>query len=213
MRRTVLVLWLAVSAVATAEAQTGKHFSLGGGIGAHNYSDSRFESKEFGFVPMYRFSKGGEHQDGWSLDMKTSVGMSNISVPSELAGTDARLGKLRTIPLFVGLGPAYRQGPTKLSAWVTGGPSFNNFEIDDGARAAYQAAGSSLDAVHAKTSWALKPGVSASYDLTSWLALKGSISYTINRPTVLMRINDASTSETWKLDHSSADVGLVLGIL
>jgi len=211
MRTGMLVLLLALSTAAAAEAQTGKHFSLGAGIDFHDYSDSRFNSKNPGFSPMYHFSRG-RGADGWGWDMKTSIGFSQVNVPTDIGGAEVQFGKLRTIPLLVGVARAYRQGPMKVGAWVAGGPSFNNFEIDGGAKAAYQAAGSDLEAVHAKTSFAFKPGVSASYDLSSMLALQGSVSYTINRPTVLTRIDGVSTSETWKLDHSSAALGLVLGL-
>lgn len=211
MRRGILVLLLTLATAAAAEAGVGWKFSLGAGISFHDYSDSRFGSTDLDIVPMYRFSKGvGEN--GWDWDMKGSISFSQTDVPTELAGADVRLGKLRTIPLLFGVARSYRHGPMKVGAYVTGGPSFNHFEIDGGARTAYEAAGSSLDAVNAKTSFAFKPGVSASYVVSSWLALRGSVSYTINRPTVRIRIDGASTSETWKLDRSSATLGVVLRI-
>jgi hypothetical protein len=211
MRRGMLVLLLTLATAAAAEAQTEKQFSLGAGIGFHNYSDSRFTSKELDIVPMYRFSRTGE-ENGWDWDLKSSIGFSVVDAPTDLAGAEVRLGRLRTIPLLFGVARGYRHGPMKIGAWVTGGPSFNNLEIDPDARTAYEAAGSSLDAVHAKTSFAFRPGVSASFRLSSLFALQGSVSYTINRPTVLTRIDGVSTSETWKLDRSSATVGMVLGI-
>lgn len=222
MRRDMLLLLLMLSTAAAAEAlagetvvvtpQTGRKFFLGAGIGFNDYSDSRFGSTDLDIVPMYRFSKGGGEK-GWDWDMKTSIGYSGINVPTELAEADVRLGKLRTIRLLFGVARSYRHGPMKVGAYVAGGPSFNHFEIDGGARTAYEAAGSSLDAVQAKTSFAFKPGVSASYAVSSWLALRGSVSYTINRPTVRIRIDGASTLETWKLDRSSAALGVLLGIL
>ena len=212
MRTGTLALLLALSTAATAEAQTGKHFSVGAGIGFQDYSDARFSSKDLDITPMYRFTKGGSGEPGWSWDMKTSIGFSNLDVPADIGGAEVRLGRLRTIPLLLGLARNYRQGPVKIGAWVTGGPSFNNLEIDRGARETYAAAGSTLEGIHAKTSWAVRPGVSATYNLSPWVGLQGSASYTINRPTVVTGIDGTSTSETWKLDHSSATVGLVMGI-
>ena len=211
MRRGMLVLLLTLSTAAAAEAESGRKFFLGAGISFHDYSDSRFGSTDLDIVPMYRFSKvGGEN--GWDWDLKSSISFSGIDVPTELAGADVRLGKLRTIPLLLGVARSYRHGPLKVGAYVAGGPSFNHFKIDGEARTAYEAAGSSLDAVDPKTSFAFKPGVSASYVVLPWLALRSSVSYTINRPTVKIRIDGASTSETWKLDRSSATLGVVLGI-
>jgi hypothetical protein len=210
MRKGMLVLLLALSTAAAAEAQTGKHFSLGAGINFHDYSDSRFNSDNPGFQPMYRFSRSREN--GWGWDMKGSLSFSRLQVPADVSGAEVRLGKLKTIPVLFGVARTYRQGPMKVGAYVMGGPSFNDFEIDDEAVSAYRATGSDLEAVHAKTSFAFKPGVSASYDLSSWLALKGSLSYTIHRPTVSTLVDGVSTSETWNLDHSTAALGLVLGM-
>jgi hypothetical protein len=210
--RILLALLIAVSTAAAAEAQSGKHFWVGTGVSFHTHADSRFSSSTMSIVPMYRFSKGGVHENGWGWDMKSSISFSGTRVPAEVAGAEVRLGTLRSVPLMLGVARAYRHGPMKVAAYVTGGPSFNHFEIDGPAQVAYETAGSRLDAVHAKTSFAFKPGVSTTYDLSSWLALRGSVSYTINRPTVLTRIDGVTTSEVWKLDHSSASLGMVLGI-
>ena len=78
--------------------------------------------------------------------------------------------------------------------------------------ASYRAAGHSLDAAHVKTSFAFMPGVSASYDLSSSLAVQGSMSYMIDRPKVLTRIDGVSGSENWNLNHGAASLGLVLGV-
>ena len=211
MRKGMLVLMLALSTSGVAEARNTKLFSVGAGISFNDYADSRMESKELDFVPMYRFSKGvGEN--GWDWDLKTSIGFSGVEVSTEVDGAEVPFGKMRTIPVLLGVSRAYRQGPMKIGASVTVGPSFNRFEIDPRAREAHQAAGGALEDVDAKTSFALKPGVSASYRLSSLLSLKASVSYTINRPRVTTRIDGVSTSETWKLDRSSARLGMVLGI-
>lgn len=212
MRTGIFVLLLALSTAAVADAQTSKRVSLGGGLSFHDYSDSRFSAKNnLGFVPMYSLNRGSG-KDGWGWDLKTAISFTQINASTEATGAEVQLGKVRTIPLFVGVGRVYRQGPMKVGGWVTGGPSFNDFEIDDVALSAYRAAGSELEAVHVKTSWAFRPGVSASYDLSSWLAMQGSVSYTINRPEVHTVVDGVSTSENWNLDHSTAAMGLVLGL-
>lgn len=211
MRKCIFVLLLALSTGAVAKAQAEKRFSLGGGVSFHDYSDSRFESKSLSFGPRYRLNQG-RGANGWDWDLKTSLSFSQMNVPTEVFGSEVQLGKMRTIPLLVGVARAYRHGPMKVGAWVTGGPSFNDFEVDEEAMAAYQAGGNDLENVHVKTSMVIKPGVSATYDLSSWLALQSSVSYTVHRPTVRTLINGVSTSETWKLDHSSASLGLLVGI-
>lgn len=88
--------------------------------------------------------------------------------------------------MLFGVTPVASSRADEVGAYVTAGPSFNDFEIDDGARSAYQASGSDLETVRAKVSFAFKPGSSATYGLSSWLAL-----------------------ETWKLDQSTATLGVV----
>ena len=211
MRKCIFLL-LALSTAAVAEAQSSKRLSLGAGVSFHDYSDSRFESKSLSFGPRYRLNQGRRGENGWDWDLKTSLSFSRMDVPTEVFGSEVRLGKVRTIPLLVGVGRTYRHGPMKVGAYVTGGPSFNDFEVDEEAVAAYQAGGSDLENVHVKTSAVFKPGVSATYDLSSWLALQGSVSYIIHRPTVRTLVDGVSTSETWKLDHSTAGLGLLVGI-
>jgi len=176
MRRIILMLLLATSTAATAAAQTGKHFSVGMGMHSSLYTDSRFSSNSngLGFIPMYHFSRSSDARDGWRWETKATISFSGVDVPTNVAGSELRLGKMSTIPLLLGVTRAYCRGPMKVGAYVAGGPSFNNFEIDAGTAQAYQSAGSSLDAIHAKTSFAFRPGVSASYDLSSWLALQGT---------------------------------------
>jgi hypothetical protein len=211
MRKHVLVLLLALPAATPVEAGNAKFFSVGAGISFNDYADPRLTSNDLDIVPMYRFSRGvGEN--GWDWDLKSSVGFSGVELPTGVDGLEVPLGKMRTITVLLGVSRAYRQGPMKIGASVTVGPSFNDLEIDRRARDAFQASGSSLEAVDAKTSIALKPGVSASYRLSSLLALRGSVSYTINRPRVTTRIDGVSTTETWKLDRSSVRLGMVLGI-
>jgi len=205
-----MLLLASLSAVG-ANAQTTKHFSLGAGIGFHHYTDSRLKAKELDVVPMWRISRGiGDN--GWDWDLKGSAGFSGVEIPSEGSGAGIPLGNLRTIRLLGGVSRSYRQGPFKIGAYVTAGPSFNKLDIDERARLSYQAGGTNLEAVDVKPSLAFKPGVSTSYRVSSLLAVQGSVSYLVNRPTVTTRIDGVSTSETRKLDGWSGRLGMVLGL-
>ena len=211
MRRCLLILFLASLTAADANAQSTKHFSLGAGVGFHHYTDSRLKAKELDIVPMWRISRGiGEN--GWDWDLKGSFGLSGVEIPTDEFGEEVQLGKLRTIRLLGGIARSYRHGPLKVGTYVAAGPSFNQFEIDDRVRAAYQAAGSNLDDVDVSPSLAFKPGVSTSLRLSSLLAMQASMSYTVNRPKVTTRIDGVSNSTTWKLDGWSGRVGMVLGL-
>ena len=58
----------------------------------------------------------------------------------------------------------------------------------------------------------MRPGVSVWYDLGPWIGLEGAVSYTINRPKAETTVDGVTTSSTWKTDHTSASIGLVVGL-
>src|SRR5262245_51139559 len=106
MRKGMLVLMLALTSATAAEAQTGKHLYIGGGIGIHGYSDSRFSGNEVSITPMYRFRRG-TGEEGWGWDLKSSLSISRVNVPTNVADTKVEFGKLMTIPLTIGVQRAY----------------------------------------------------------------------------------------------------------
>ena len=196
-----------------AMAQTGKHFAIGGAIGLSKYADDNFSSKNPGFSPAYRLNLKPDAADGWKWAPKGSIGYSNRKTKGVIGGISTELGRLQMIPITGGIQRSLRQGPWQLGIGVGAGISINHFKVDGAARDARQSQlGTTLNDIKVKNSLVIKPEVSAWYDIGKWVGVQGSLSYSINRPKADTTVNGVTTSSTWKTDHASASVGLVVGI-
>ena len=213
MGRVIPWLLLILITAPPAWAQSSKHLSLGAGLNFHKYADSDFSSKNPSISLEYRIALNHSGVDGWSWGPKSSISLGKVDTKTDIGGIETHLGRLRTIPILVGIERAYRQGPLRIGASVVAGPSFNHFDVDAAARSAYLTRlGRNLGAVTVKTSVAIKPGVSAWYDLGDWAALHASLSYVVNRPKAEMTVDGVTTSSTWKTDHASFVLGFVVGV-
>ena len=207
----VVVMMLMASA---ALAQTGKHIAIGGAIGFTSYTDKDFSSKNPGFALAYRLNLKPDREDGWKWAAKGSVGYSKRKTTTVIGGTRTALGKLQTIPVEVGLQRSLRQGPWQVGIGIVAGPSFNHFDVDQAARDAYLSRlGTTLDGIKVKTSLEVKPEISAWYDVNKWIGVQGAVYYLFNRPKAETTSGGVTTSSTWKTDHASASLGVVVGIL
>jgi hypothetical protein len=215
MRGTSLGVFLMLLVATAAWAQTGKHVSLGGAIDVTSYSDKEFSVKNPGFAVAYRFNLKPDQQapDGWRWAPKVGVGWSSREITGDIGSTRTVLGKLQSLPIELGVQRVLRQGPWHLGIGVAAGPSFNSLKVNQAARDAYASQfGAELGDIEVKTSLAVGPDVSAWYDLNDWFALHGSVSYLFNRPKVETLSQGVTTSSTWKTDHATASIGLVVGI-
>jgi len=213
MRYAILGMFLMMLTAPAALAQTGKRVALGGAIGVSSYTDEDFSSKNPGFSVAYRVRMNPETGSGWKWAPKTSASWSKRNTTSEIGGARTDLGKLQTILVMGGIQRVLHQGPWQVGISVAGGPAMNDFEVDAKARDAYQSRlGSELTDIKVKNSIAVRPEISTWYDVSDWLGVQGSLSYLFNRPKVETTTDGATTTSTWKTDHASAKVGLVVGI-
>ncbi len=196
-----------------AQAQTGRHVSLGVGVGFHKYVDDRFSRKDPGVSLLYRIAWNTKTKDGWTWQPNATLDRASTDFGSDVGGSDIRIGKLRSIPVMAGVGRYYRHGRLKAGLSVEAGPSFNHFSIDGSARRAYQdRLGIDLESVTAKNSLAVRPGTSIWYDLSSRLGLHGSVGYFYNRPTTTTTAGGTASSEKWKTDYVSFSAGFAVGV-
>jgi hypothetical protein len=201
MKGLLLVLAGLMSLAPSAQAQTGRHVALGVGVGFHHFTDSDFSEKNPGFGLIYRLAlKPGTH-DGWKFEPSASVGWSKTDVRTDISGISTHIGKLRTIPILVGAGPAYRHGRTKVGVDVLAGPSFNSFTRDSGA-----------SPVSVKNSIAVRSQAGLWYDVSSRLGLHTGVSYVYNRPSADPASGASAGSGKWKTDHVKFTLGFAIGI-
>ena len=213
MRSGMLGLVLMVLMASAASAQTGKHVALGVGLGVTNYLDKDFSSKNPGISLAYRIRLRPDTKDGWTWAPKGSLGWSKRKTSADIGGIPTQLGKLQIIPIMGGVQRSLRKGPWQVALGVVGGVSINHFEVDGAARDAYQSRlGLVLGDIKVKNSIEVRPDVNACYDLSKWFAVQGSLSYVFNRPKAETTLGGVTTSSTWKTDHASASIGLVVGI-
>jgi hypothetical protein len=212
MRHASIALLLIILAT-PAHAQTGKHIALGAGIGFSEYADKDFSNKNPSVSLAYRLRLNAEPTDGWKWTFKSGLGWSMRKTRGRIADIPTQLGKLQTILIMGGGQRVYRQGPWQVGFGIVAGPSFNHFHVDGAARDAYQSRlGLELTDIKVKNSLAVRPDISAWYDLGKWFAVQGSLSYTINRPKAETTLGGVKSTSTWKTDHASASLGLVVGI-
>jgi hypothetical protein len=211
VKQFILGILATVLVPMTAHAQTGKHVAVGASVSAHEYTNDRF-SQGVGLSLLYRLSADGTEPNGISWGPSATVGFSRADVQSDVGGTSTTIGKLQTIPALVGFGPHYRHGRWWTGVSITAGASFNSFTVDDAARSAYQERfGADLQSVDSKTSFAVQPGASLWYDVSSRLGLYGGLFYFYSRPKATITVDGVERSETWNMDYVGISVGAVVG--
>ncbi len=204
MRSALLGMFLIILVSPAAWAQTGKHLAIGGGLGLTNYTDKDFSSKNPSVSLAYRINLKTDAKDGWSWAPKSGLGWSRRNTSSDIGGLRTPLGKLQTILVMAGIQRGLRQGPWQVGFGVVAGAAIHKFDVDRAARAA---------AINVKNSIAVKPEISAWYDLNQWFAVQGSLSYLFDRPKAdTVTLGGPNTTATWTTDHASASLGLVVGI-
>jgi hypothetical protein len=214
MRRVIVGLFLVSMLAPAASAQTGKRVAVGGGITGHKYTDSNFTAHKNPSITFdYRISFSRNPKQGWKWEPKGGFSWFRANTDMAVGGFDTRIGRLRARPFMGGIERAYRDGPMKVGVSIVGGPSFNHFTVSEDARIAYATRlGQDLTSVKPKTSFAVRPELSAWYDLGKSFAVHASVNYVINRPTVETTAGGTTTSDRWKTDHFNIHVGLVVGV-
>jgi len=212
--KTTAALVLAAMMATAAHAQPTERVSLGAGIGFHDYRDGAFSSKSPTVVPEYRLAlTRHSNRQGLSFGLKGGLGYSTPDRMDFIGGVETKTGNLRMVPVMVGAGPSYRTGPVRVGMDVVAGPSFNNFSVDDAARAAYRdRLGVTLNSIKVQNSVAVRSDMSLWYDLTERIGLHTSVGYTVNRPMVKTTVDGVTTSTRWTTDRLGYQAGLAFGV-
>src|SRR5690349_1157074 len=109
MKKTLISLCLLGLFPMIAQAQTGKHVSIGAALGWRDMSDSRFTTKNPSPAFLYRFSRDPERRkQGWVWRLGGTVGYTHANLNTDIGGADTRMGKLQTIVMLGGIERAYR---------------------------------------------------------------------------------------------------------
>ena len=125
-------------------------------------------------------------------------------------GTSDKLGRFISRPLLFGLGYTVVRGRTSISPSLVAGPAFNQISVDEGQRGRFSVEGSSFERRVGKTSLAVRPGISVTYNLRTRLGLTTGANYILNRPTFTLNTPSGQVETGWRADAFSVNGGVVI---
>jgi hypothetical protein len=197
--RIVLVTAVVLSGALTASAQTKGRIGVGGSVTLNNTTDSDVDTA-LSVGPLVRINP----RPGWRFASAFNWYNADLENP---AGGDAPFAQFNIRPVMGGIG--YTLGPPKtlVNFSVVAGPSFNRAFFEDGFA---DAVGSSIEA---KTSFAIRPGISVTQTLATRVGFTAYGGYMFNRPQMTYRSNTGQQVEDfWRADSIVLSVGMVYSI-
>ena len=206
MTRTQLVQIGGLTAIALvcampAAAQTEGRVGVGVSVTSNNTTDGDVASA-FAIGPLVRLNP----RRGWAPAGAFNWYRVDLNNPDS---TDAPFARLHVRPLMGGIGYTFGPPKTLVNFSVVAGPSFNKASFEDEFRG--QTAGNPL--IEAKTSLAVRPGVSVTQTVAPRVGLVGFAGYMINRPEVIYRSTTGQQVEDrWQADSVVLSIGVVYSI-
>jgi hypothetical protein len=197
--RPALLAALVLASPLTAAAQTEGRIGVGGTFTINNTPDGDVGTA-YTVGPLVRLNP----RPGWHFAGGFNWYWADLDNP---AGGDDAFGRLAIRPFMGGVGYTFGPPRTLLNFSVVMGPSFNRARFKDEFP---DRAGSSIEA---KTSFAIRPGVSLTQTLAPRVGLTAFGGYMVNRPQITYRSNTGQQVEDhWRADSIVLSVGLVYSI-
>jgi hypothetical protein len=197
--RIVLVTAVIVGSAMPAAAQTVGRIGIGGTVTLNNTPDSDVGTAVT-VGPLVRLNP----RPGWGFAGGFNWYWADLHNP---AGGEDDFARIAVRPFMGGIG--YTLGPPKtlVNFSIVMGPSFNRAYFED--RFA-DAAGSSIEA---KTSFAIRPGISITQTLAPRVGFTAYGGYMFNRPEVTYRSNTGQqVQDRWRADSIVLSVGMVYSV-
>ena len=174
VRPVFIAAALAILAEGTAYAQLEKRIAVG--VSVVNFQPAAEElSSDVRIVPtLSRVPK-----PGWGLAL--GLNWTNSDMDAADFGLNRRLGKLTARPFMAGIGYTAMWGKVSVNPTIVAGPSWNILEIDDDLTGAF---GIDEDFEDKKSaiSFAVRPGISATYAVHPRFGITAFTGYLFNRP-------------------------------
>jgi hypothetical protein len=201
IRSTRIALFAAffLASPLVAGAQTEGRIGVGGSFAINNTPDGDVGTG-VSIGPLVRLNP----RPGWRFASAFNWYAADLQNP---AGGDSDFGRLTVRPVMGGIGYTFGPPRTLMNVSVVMGPSFNKAKFDDDFT---DRTGSSIEA---KTSFAVRPGVSLTQTLATRVGFTAFAGYMVNRPQITYRSNTGQQVEDhWRADSIVLSVGLVYSI-
>jgi len=143
--------------------------------------------------------------EGWGFAF--ALNWFGADVDGSVTGVDGNLGRVATRPLMVGVGYTILKGKWAFAPSVVAGPSFNKMRIDDRWDDTFDVED---DSFFGNTTFAVRPGVNATYALTSRFGLTGFGGYFVNRPEFTINTPTGPVETKWKGDGFVLSSGVIV---
>jgi hypothetical protein len=147
---------------------------------------------------------------GWGLAL--GLNWFEADVDGDFVGLGDRLGKLTVRPLMAGIGYTAMSGPLSFNASIIGGPAQNRLKVDDDWTSVFSVGGDDFKSKATVWTFAVRPGVSATYAVGPRFGLTAFAGYLFNRPEFKVRGPIGERDTPWKADGFSVSAGVVVPI-
>jgi hypothetical protein len=199
--RIVRVLIVGIGVLAAAHAAFAQRLDLGVTYGTVRVSDgSLTDDAGIGWIAQL-----APHA-GWGLSGSLNWYGSDVAAP-KFVDMDGRLGRLNVRPLLGGVGYTVLRGRLATSYAVVAGPALNTLHLDQAIRNSVSQEGGYRGSVW---SFAVRPGVSATYNIARRWDLIGFAGYIVNRPQITLRTATGAVTQHWKTDALVVNGGIAV---
>jgi hypothetical protein len=199
LTRSILVF--AFTTLASAGTAFAQRVDLGVTYGTVRVSDgSLTDDAGFGWIAQL------VPHEGWGLSGALNWYGSDVAAPG-FVNLDGRLGRLNVRPLLGGVGYTVLRGRLATSYAIVAGPAINTLHLDQVMRDRVAQEGGFRGSVW---SFAVRPGVSATYTIHRRWDLIGFAGYIVNRPQITLRTPAGSVTQHWKTDALVVNGGIAV---
>lgn len=206
--RTALVVFLAALTAPTAGwAQSAGRFAVGGELSTRTPTNKDVD----GHVGLGLTWRIGHSKTGWGWHWGLSWFETHVEQP--IGGITTDFGDLHIRPIMAGYGYTHVIGRTAITAKAIGGYAFTSMSLASEAGDAYRdRLGAQSVTVDASNTIAVKPEISAWYDINEKFGLNVSSGYIVARPHVTVTSTLGEDRRSVRADMFTFKVGLVYSI-
>ena len=203
-RYALAVVLLSGVAEGTAHAQLEKRFAVGVSVANFEPEAPELDAKVRIVPTISRVPT-----PGWGAAL--ALNWVEADVHGGFAGLDDRLGRLRARPFMAGIGYTAMWGPLSVNPSIVAGPAWNTLKINDAYTDPFSV-GEDSENEASVISFAVRPGISATYAIAPRFGVTAFVGYLFNRPEFDLQTPVGEITSPWKADGLALSVGIVVPV-